>query len=268
MKYSFMSFSCPELSLDDMIDQAVKLGFDGIEPRINPNHKHGVDPSLDAAGRTAVKETMAKSPIEMCCVATSCKYADPAEYRGMIDDTAAAIDLAADVGCSRIRVFGGVIPDGISREKAIDQVAEALKSVAGQAEKRGVDVCMETHDHWCDPAHVAAVLKKVDSPAVVANWDIMHPVRIAKVSMDHAFETLKPWIRHLHIHDGQMMEDGGKMLPIGEGVVDHKRALELLATIDYDGFISGEWINWEPYDVHLPRELATLKRYESELGLK
>ena len=28
---------------------------------------------------------------------------------------------------------------------------------------------------------------------------------------------------------------------------------------------SGEWIGWEPYEVHLPRELAMLKKYESEL---
>ena len=36
--------------------------------------------------------------------------------------------------------------------------------------------------------------------------------------------------------------------------------------IDYPGFISGEWINWEPYEQHLPRELATLKGYEKELS--
>ncbi|MDO9465317.1 MAG: hypothetical protein Q7J67_08480 [bacterium] len=32
----------------------------------------------------------------------------------------------------------------------------------------------------------------------------------------------------------------------------------------YDDFLSGEWINWEPYETHLPRELSTMKRYEQE----
>ena len=83
--------------------------------------------------------------------------------------------------------------------------------------------------------------------------------------MDAAFEALKPWIRHLHIHDGPVSEPF-QLLPIGEGAIDHRRALELLYTLPYDGYISGEWINWEPYETHLPRELATMKRYERELG--
>ena len=54
------------------------------------------------------------------------------------------------------------------------------------------------------------------------------------------------------------------MLPIGEGAIDHRRALELLTEFGYQGYISGEWIRWEPWEVHLPRELATLKTYEKE----
>ena len=50
------------------------------------------------------------------------------------------------------------------------------------------------------------------------------------------------------------------------GIVDHKRALELLKEMGYEGYISGEWIQWEPAEVHLPRELATLKRLEAEIS--
>jgi len=36
-----------------------------------------------------------------------------------------------------------------------------------------------------------------------------------------------------------------------------------LRTIPYEGYLSGEWINWsDPYEAHLPRELATMKSYE------
>ena len=60
--------------------------------------------------------------------------------------------------------------------------------------------------------------------------------------------------------------DGIELRPIGEGIIDHRRAVELLLGAGYDGFISGEWINWEPYEMHLPREIATLRRYEEELA--
>jgi sugar phosphate isomerase/epimerase len=181
----------------------------------------------------------------------------------MVDETLRCIDLAADVGAPRIRVFGGKIGEGIDREEAIELVAKSLLSVADHAGERGVTVCMETHDAWCDPKNVAEVMKRVNHPAICVNWDIMHPVRTGFATIDESFETLKPWIRHLHIHDAS--KETGKLVPIGTGFVDHKRAIELLLPISYNGYISGEWINWEnPYDVHLPRELATLKRYEQE----
>jgi sugar phosphate isomerase/epimerase len=117
---------------------------------------------------------------------------------------------------------------------------------------------METHDAWCDPKNVAEVMKQVNHPAIGVNWDIMHPVRTGHATIDESFEALKPWIRHLHIHDAS--KETGKLVPIGQGFIDHRRAIELLLTISYDGYMSGEWINWEdPYEVHLPRELATLK---------
>jgi len=264
MKYSFMSFSCPQLSLDEMLALAKRLGYDGVEPRVVSKHAHGIETDIDAAARDDIKRRVADSGVPLCCIATSCKYADPTTAREMVEETRQSIDLAGDVGAPRLRVFGGVIPEGVSREQAIEGVAECLRSVADQARDRGVTVCMETHDHWCDPAHMADVMKRVNHPAIAVNWDIMHPVRVADKTMDEAFDTLKPWIRHVHFHDGLKKEDGGGLTPIGEGIVDHRSAVQLLKSASYDGYLSGEWINWEPYDVHLPRELATMKGYEQE----
>ena len=263
MKYSFMSFSTPALDLAGMLEVARKYGYDGIEPRLDSNHAHGIEVAATAAQRNAIRSQVQASGIALACLATSITYADPSRTDEMIGQTRERIDLASDVGAPAIRVFGGKIPDGVTREQAIDLLVSSLSKVADQARERGVTVCVETHDHWCDPTHVAAVLARVDHPAVAANWDIMHPVRTAKVTMDDAFAALKPYIRHLHIHDGPA--DASGLAPIGTGDIDHRRALQLLATIGYDGFLSGEWINWEPYEIHLPRELATMKRFEKEL---
>jgi len=260
-----MTFSCPELTLDEVLAVAKKYGYDAIEPRISSDHKHGVEFDADAAKRKEIRQKAIDSGIALCCVATSCQYADPAGVKASVADTLRAIDLAADVGAPRIRVFGGLIPEGVSREEATDRLVESMNSVAAHAQDRGVTVCMETHDSWCDPAHLAEVIKRVDHPAVAVNWDIMHPVRTAKKTMDEAFETLKPWIKHVHCHDGVDIDGKAQLRTIGEGIVDHRRALELLKPLPYDGYISGEWIGWEPYDLHLPRELATLKRLEADL---
>ncbi len=254
-----MSFSTPSLSLAEMLDTALRYGYDGIEPRLDAKHAHGVEAGATAGERESIRKLAADRGVAIACLATSVKYADPAETDEMIRQTHERIDLAGDVGAPAIRVFGGRLPDGLTREQAADQLVRSLRDVADHARERSVTICLETHDDWCDPAHVAAVLSRVNHPAVAANWDIMHPIKRGGATMDSAFEALKPWIRHLHVHDGT---DAG-LVPIGTGDIDHRRAVELLRTIDYQGFISGEWINWEPYDIHLPRELAAVKVYET-----
>jgi len=258
MKYSFMSFSTPSLSFAEMLDAALRYGYDGIEPRLDAKHAHGVEVGATASERERLRRLAAERGVHIACLATSVKYADPADTGEMVRQTHERIDLAGDVGSPAIRVFGGKIPEDITREQAIDRLVRALREVADHAAQRRVTICLETHDDWCDPAHVAAVLERVNHPAIAANWDIMHPVKRGGATMESAFEALKPWIRHLHIHDGT---DAG-LVPIGTGDIDHRRAVELLKTIDYAGFISGEWINWEPYDIHLPRELGAIKAYE------
>jgi len=262
MKYSFMTFSTPELSLGAVLEAAQRYGYDGIEPRMDSGHQHGVEVGATAGERDAIRRQAAAAAIDLACLATSLSYADPEKTEAMVAGTHARIDLAGDLAIPVMRVFGGAIPEGVTREQAIDLLVESLGSVADHAAERGVTLCFETHDDWCDPHHVAAVLERVGHPAAAANWDIMHPVRRGDSTIDESFEILRPWIRHLHIHDG---DEAGNLVTIGEGLIDHRRALERLASVAYGGYISGEWIGWEPYDVHLPRELAVLRQYEAEL---
>jgi sugar phosphate isomerase/epimerase len=261
MKYAFMSFSCPERSFDELLSTAKQYSYDGIEPRIESRHAHGVEMDTVPADRAVIRRKAEDSGIAICCMATSRKYADPATAEHEVALTLNCIDLAADIGSPRIRVFGGQIPGGLSRQAAIELLAKSLGSVANHARERGVTVCLETHDDWRNPADIAAVMALVNDEAIAVNWDIMHPVRHGH-SMDEAFNTLRPWIRHVHFHDGILVEGKGKLVPIGEGEINHRRAVELLQSVSYDGYLSGEWINWEPCDLHLPRELATIRSYE------
>ncbi len=259
MKLAFMSFSCPQLTLDEMLELAVELGYDGIEPRLDAGHAHGVETDAGADERREIRRKAESAGISLCCLATSLRYANPETAPAAIEESFSRIDLAADVGTPRLRIFGGSIPKHISRKQAIGNVAAAMAESASYAEEKGVTLCFETHDDWCEPEHVVAVLERVNSPALMANWDIMHPVRKAGRTIDESFDILRPWIRHLHVHDGIDSEGELMLLPIGEGMIDHATALARLSEDGYEGFISGEWINWEPYEEHLPRELATLK---------
>ncbi len=262
MKFAFMTFSTPELSLQDTLAAAARLGYDGIEPRVACGHGHGLEFDSTPAYRTEARRLAAESGVVFACIATSCQFADAGQAAVQREDARRAVDLAAALGAPCVRVFGGPIPAGVGRPEATETVVASLLAVADQAQAAGVSLCMETHDDWCDPHHVAAVMRAASHPAVAVNWDVMHPVRTGLATVDESFAALKPWIRHLHAHDGAH-DDGLRLVPMGTGAIDHRRAIERLAEINYTGFLSGEWINWEAWETHLPRELAVLRQYRA-----
>jgi len=263
VKYSFMTFSCPELPLDGVLAAAKRFGYDGVEPRTGSKHAHGIEPGISGAARDAIRRQVAASGVALSCIATSHSYADPATARQQAAETVKSVQLAADVGAPCVRVFGGRIPVGLGRRQALDLVADCLKTISRETRETGVVICLETHDDWCDPAHVAEIMRRVNRPNVGVNWDIMHPIRVAHKTLEESFAALKPWIRHVHFHDGVTIQDQLKLVPIGTGDIDHRRAVQLLKGAAYNGHLSGEWIDWEPWETHLPRELAAMKKYEA-----
>jgi len=263
MKYAFMSFSCPQQEWSEMLAAAAAYGYAGIEPRIGAGHRHGVETAASADQRRQIKRMAEDSGVAICCVATGCSFVLPETVARHIEDAKAAIALAADIGATRLRVFGGDLPQGMRHAEAMPLLVDSLAALSSFAAEHGVVVCLETHDSWTDPEHVADVMRQVNHPHIAVNWDIAHPVRYHGYTMERAYEMLKPWIRHVHFHDG-ITDANNKFVfkPIGEGIVDHAAALRHLKRGGYDGFLSGEWIHFDSYDVHLPREIAAVKRLE------
>ncbi|MCL2814685.1 MAG: sugar phosphate isomerase/epimerase [Oscillospiraceae bacterium] len=259
MRFSFMSFSCPEADIGEFIGIAKKYGYDGIEPRICAGHKHGIEPTADKQYLRDIQKKAAEAEIDICCVATSCEFANHETVEDNITRAKQAIDLSAELGAPVIRVFGGTIPSGMDREKSFDSIVGALLKLSDYAAAHQTVICLETHDDWSDPEWVAKIMRGVSHRFIAVNWDIMHPALSAGCTIQEAFHKLKQWIRHVHVHDG--VHDGKRLnfMPVGEGGVDHAAALTLLKDYKYDAYISGEWIGWEPYDIHLPREIANLK---------
>jgi sugar phosphate isomerase/epimerase len=266
MKISFMTFIAPEWSLEENLTAAIRYGYDAIEPRCEADHNHGVELDTTKKERKAIKEQFETCGVALTTIATSRRYAFASDHEleETIDLTKQYCDLCADVGAQNIRVFGGMTPEGMEFGEARKVVAEALHECGEHAADVGVYLCMETHDAYCNSADVLEVVRNADSEGVAINWDIMHPYRFGE-SMETAFNNVKDHVRHCHIHDGVRPEDGSPsgwdMALMGEGDIPHDEAIELLATIDYDGSLSGEWIRaFEPEEI-LPHDAKVLREY-------
>ncbi len=171
------------------------------------------------------------------------------------------IELADDVGCRHLRVFGGLTPEGMEYADAKKYVAESLRTAAESAEGTDVYLCLETHDAYCLANDVMDVVNMAAHPHVQVCWDIMHPVTHGQ-SMSEAFEYVKEHVLHCHIHDGKIDADGSvELCPTGEGDIPHDEAVQLLSTIDFVGVLSGEWISSFAPEEILPQNADMLRRY-------
>lgn len=265
MKYAFMSSSCPEWTLDEMLLRARDYGYEGVELRVGWGHKFNIDGKTSLTERQIARKKAEDIGIQICCISTGARTSDAATATLAEEEINTAVGIAHDLGAPLVRVFGGVFPSTITRAQATATVINTLGRQAEASARQQVTLVLETHDAWCDPHAVAEILWRVSHPNLQCNWDYQHTSRVAKVSVDEAFGALKPFIKHVHFHDGTLDADKLVFLPIGQGAYDHKRVLQLLHGMSYTGFMSGEWINWEAPEIHLPRELAAIKTIEASL---
>ena len=272
MKHGFMTFSYPKASLEALFEDARQFGYDGIEIRIGVNHGHGLEIDTPPAAQQAARKQAKEEGIELYSVASSFQLA----LRPLDDDEAKrTLALTSEIGARVIRVFGGSFEDeGIQFDTARTQLVAGLSRFAELARQEtdgGVVLALESHDSWTDPAVLVAVMEEVGQPGVGINWDAYHIVRMTGMGVAEHFPIIKRWVNHVHVHDGTDTKQAPVLSPIGTGIVDHDALIRCLASINFDGYLMGEWIhsvmegNTDPI-VYLPRELKKLRKIEASLA--
>lgn len=114
------------------------------------------------------------------------------------------INECADAGLPNVIVFSGN-RDGMSDEQGLENCAVGLKQIVGQAEKRGITVCMELlnskvnhKDYMCDrtPWGVELV-KRVGSARFKLLYDIYH-MQIMEGDVIRTIQDNHQYIGHYH----------------------------------------------------------------------
>lgn len=244
MKVSFMTFACPTWTWSEVLACAAKLGYDGIEPRMDSKHAHGIEIALDAAGRKDAKAQAADAGVELCCLATSLQFNKvSAEDRAiLLDDAKARIELAAELGIPGLRVFAGRPPEGVALDDALVACGENLAQAGDFAQSHGVELWLETHDSVSLAVNCAKAVNGANHPAVGFNYDVMHPIRNGE-SLDVSFAALGDNIRHSHWHDAILDAKTVGITRFGEGELPLIEMLQRLDKVGFTGYLSGEWFN-------------------------
>lgn len=244
MKLSFATLGCPAWTLEQIAHQAAALGFDGVELRGVAGEHLGPDES--PAERARIRRLFDAAGVEIACIMgySSFTHDDETARRESIEVALRLIDTAHDIGCRRLRVFGGSAAAG--RAKSARRLADGLRALAPRAEAAGVTVVLETHDDWCHGEDVRDVLESVASPSIGACWDVANSFQVEP--HDRTFRAIRDFVRHVHFKDAGREADGHvkSRLP-GLGEVPMLEALQRLRDSGYAGYLSFEWEKkWEP----------------------
>ncbi|MHB1295141.1 MAG: sugar phosphate isomerase/epimerase family protein [Anaerolineae bacterium] len=236
MKISFMTFACPDYGFDQVIGLGARHGYDGIEFRIDSDHRHGVMVQAPKEARAAYRRRLQDAGLEPCCLATSLQFAN----EDAVGNTPARLELAADLGCPGLRVFCGPLPAGTAVADAIPRVAERLRQVSDSAQQAGVKLWLETHDSISLGADAGAVVRQVNHPFVRINWDNMHPFRNGE-PLAVTWGAIGHYIEHTHFHDSVAKPGAPIITPFFQGGLPVQAMYDLLRDANYAGYYSGEW---------------------------
>ena len=229
MKPSWMTYGAlKDLRRKELLALLGDHRFLGVEFRTDAGHGHGVEAFIGKSEREGVVADCREAGIEIVGVATGNRYhePDPAALRGQIEETKARIDLAADLGALRVRVFGNNFPADVAWEKTISQVAEALGELATYGTPKGVKPCLELHGEF-DWRACKAVAEEVDHENFGLVWNSV-PGDVVDGSVRVALDTVWPWLDHVHLHDL-----AGEDYP-------YRELFRLLIEKGYTGYMSAE----------------------------
>lgn len=245
MKLSFCTLGCPGWTLPQAISNAAHMGYDGIEVRgIAGEHIGAEEP---AASRTAIRQAFAQAKVSPAAIMGYSRFTsdEPEKRQAAIDEAIKFLEVARDIGCPTLRVFGGQW-GGIAREEAVRRVVDSVRQIAPHARMAGVRLALETHDDWCKGENIRAVIDGVASPSLGICWDVSNAWWVEPLGQ--TYPLIRDHIIHVHFKDSARSADGHvhSVLP-GTGQIDLLRALELLHGGGYRGWLSFEWEKkWEP----------------------
>ena len=249
MKIAFSTLGCPDFSWPEIYSMAKDLSFDGIEIRGLGDEILTIKaPPFTDEQLPQTVQTLKRLRLEIPCLSSGCCLKDSDRAQENHDEIVAYIQLASKLKTPYIRILADRQPQ--SEGPVDDQtVIKALKALAPIAEAQNIVLLVETNGVYTNTRRLAELLNQVASDAVGALWDIHHPYRFAGESAETTVKNLGAYIRYVHVKDSIVCEETIQYRLMGEGDLPFSSMMMALRSINYDGYVSLEWVKRWAYDL-------------------
>jgi len=253
------------MTLEDFLRRAHELGVDGV------SLESCFLPSLDSAYLAQVRGLLDEYKLERVFAWGHPDGLEGGANAGAYQEMIGCFESAQAIGAKVIRVVGSSLmlrnqPHGPQIERLTRMFREAVKV----AEEYGIRMAVENHiDFTAD--EMLLLLTEVNSPWLGTNFDTGNFLRLLDDPIK-GMAKLAPYVYATHIKDLKPQKGVAadewyffSCTPVGEGVVDNGKLVQLLADAGYDGLLAVEIDFLHPdygddEDLAVARSVAELKR--------
>jgi sugar phosphate isomerase/epimerase len=181
-RLAFSTVACPDWTLDRVAEAAGRWGYDGVELRTRGygSTDFACDPALTSPEKTCA--LFADAGIAVSSLATTLAFDQPirpkvfgyafGDHEQSVRQAKRMIDLAAQIDCALVRVFGFEVQPGTTRPLTIELIEQRLRMVVDHADKTGVKVALENGGSFPAAADLREILDRIDSPLLVASYSV------------------------------------------------------------------------------------------------
>ena len=250
MKFGYSTNAFVKFSLSEAIIKIFRLGFKAVE--IMCDRPHLYPPDFDDQHLERIKNIIKEYHLEVTNLNSFTLFAvgdtylpswiEPEKNRRdiRIRHTLECLNIAHFLGCNNISVPPGGPLGNTSRSTALSLFYHGLEQVIPQAEYLGIKVLVEPEPKLLleNTAEFIAFIKDVQSSAVGINFDIGH-FYCAGEDPSKAFETLFPWVGHVHLEDIALSRVHHHLIA-GHGAIQFLEIFNTMAALGYQGDISLE----------------------------
>ena len=247
------------LTLEQTIDKAAELGFDGIMLMAKRPHGSVLDMTPDRRG--AIKAQLDERGIECACIAGYTNFtADVAHGDVPIREMQIAHvtelgQLAADLGCDVVRIFTGYETPELGYIPALEQCVRSVQECCDRVADLGVTLGVQNHhDVAAGWEAMGEFIEAVDRPNCRACFDAwspylhgsdlvaaataMAPVTVHTTAADYVKIPRYKYLPDLINYTDQPAYV--RAVPMGEGDIDYAGFLGALKSGGCDGWVGYE----------------------------
>lgn len=239
-KVGLCTIAFPEKSLEEILDMAQEIGFDGVEIWGKEPHMGEVldEERVKKARKMLEERNLSPSMFgSYLCLGVE----------GEFPKAESILKIAQGLGATIVRIWAGNKGSQEATGKDWENCLKDLEKVCRKAEKMGINLAMEMHaGTLADRGETARkLIEQVSLPNLKVNFQVDFPGREAPLER---LAAVIPWIVNVHaqnfkkVHPGSPVRWEDSLTLIREGVIDYQQLFHRLKEANFLGYFEVEFV--------------------------